>query len=99
MTEGLGSNCFTVLMCPRPFTTRSALPARSKPTALRVVQTLIGSKLALSTSTGSCILCLHNRQNYTADFLNSENTLRSLQHKKQENIPVFTFTSEPIDLA
>src|SRR6266508_3466090 len=75
MTEGRGSNCFTVRICPRPFTTMSALPDKSRPTALRVVQILIGSKLALSTSTGSCILCLHNRQDYTADFLNSETTL------------------------
>src|SRR5690242_11898731 len=55
-------------MCPRPFATMSALPARIRPIALRVEHTWMGSKFAFSTRTGSCI-GLRNLHDYTARFL------------------------------
>ena len=55
MIEGRGNVCETVLISPRPFSTRLALPVIIRPMARRVLQTLIGSKLAFNTNTGTYI--------------------------------------------
>jgi hypothetical protein len=54
MTDGRGNTCEMARIFPRPFTTIAAFPAKIKPMARRVLQILIGSKLAFNTKTGSC---------------------------------------------
>jgi hypothetical protein len=50
-----GKLFLTVCIQPRPLAIRVAFSARINPSARCILQTLIGSKLALSTSTKSCI--------------------------------------------
>src|SRR5665647_1919969 len=64
MMEGRGNTCFTVFISPRPFRIRLAFPSIIRVMARRVLQTLIGSKFALSTNTGAC-MAASNAGNYS----------------------------------
>jgi hypothetical protein len=68
MMEGRGYELETVLITPRPLSTRVALPVIIKPSARRVLQILIGSKFAFNTNTGTCIVSSTTFANYSTGF-------------------------------
>src|SRR5512136_1123252 len=67
MMDGRGYTCRTVLISPRPFRIKLAFPSIMRVIARRVLQTLIGSKFALSTKTGACITASNSRNYSTVD--------------------------------
>jgi hypothetical protein len=71
MMDGLSISFEMVLMVPRPSITILALPVRINPIALRVVQILMGAKLAFKTRTGSYMvnaLLLFQRRSLRSDL-------------------------------